>query len=405
MYYKDRQQPLRQVADDLGVQYVLEGSVRRVRDQARISARLVRVADGATLWTDAFDRPVGDVLSVQSEIAQRIGSELRIQFLGHARRNAAPEVVEAYLRGRFELNRLDTREAAPAYFERAIALDPSYAPAYAGLANFYCFRAVRDDEGSEQAWRLAEQNATKAISLDPDSAEAHIAVARIKLAHDWDFQAAREHALRALELNPNSPEAHVVYAWYLRIAGNLAEDLKQREQALAMDPYRDDLKEQLMFEHYFARDCQMLVASARRVLATDPNNLDAHYSLCINLGRLRLFDESAVECSKALALEGHADWVAAFEQEYRQHGYEASRLLIGRKQLSEILKRPHPDLWELANAYVSAGMKEETLHTLFEGLPTHEPGLLQIRVDPDFDSIRNDPRYTELIRRIGFPNE
>jgi hypothetical protein len=96
--------------------------------------------------------------------------------------------------------------------------------------------------------------------------------------------------------------------------------------------------------------------------------------------------------------------VAAFEQEYRQHGYEASRLFIGRKQLSEILKRPHPDLWDLANAYVSAGMKEETLHTLFQGLPTHEPGLLQIRVDPDFDSIRSDPRYVELIRQIGFPN-
>ncbi len=406
MHYKNRQQPLQQVGHDLGVQYVLEGSVRRDHEHARISVRLVRVADGATLWTDSFDRPIGDVLSAQSEVAQRIGSELRIQFLDHTRRKAAtPEVVEAYLRGRFELNRLDTREAAPAYFERAITLDPSYTPAYAGLADFYCFRAVRHDEGSERAWQLAEQYASKAMSLDGDSEEVHTAIARIKLFHDWDWQAARQHALRALQLNPSSPEAHIVYAWYLRIAGNLPEDLHQREQALAMDPYRDDLKHQLTFEHYFARDYPFLVTSARRVLASDPNNLDAHYGLCISLGRLRFFDESAAECTKAFVLDGHADWAAAYALEYRQHGYEAARLFVARKELNETLKSSHPDLWDVANAYVSAGMKEETFRTLFQELPMHDPGLLQIRVDPDFDPIRNDPRYLELIRQIGFPNQ
>lgn len=406
MYYKDRQQPLGKVGHDLGAQYVLEGSVRRDHEHARISVRLVRVGDGATLWTDSFDRSIGDVLSIQSEVAQRIGRELRIQFLGRAVHKAAtPEVVEAYLKGRFELNRLDNRRAAPAYFKRTIELDSSYAPAYAGLADFYCFQAVHDDEGSEEAWRLAEQYATKAMSLDGDSEEPHIAIAWIRLMHDWDWEAARQHAQRALQLNPNSPEAHVVYAQYLRTAGNMQEDLNQREEALALDPYRDDLKHQLTFEHYFVRDDQALVTSARHVLGSDPNDLGAHIGLCISLGRLRFLDESAAECSKALTLQGHADWAAAAAREYREHGYEAARLFIARKQLNEYLKRPHTDLWDLANAYVSAGIKDKTLDTLFRGLQTHEPGLLQIRVDPDFDSIRNDPRYLELIRRIGFPND
>jgi TolB-like protein/DNA-binding winged helix-turn-helix (wHTH) protein len=406
MYYKNRPQPLQQVGRDLRVQYVLEGSVRRDHEQARISVRLVRVADGTTLWTDSFDRHVGDVLALQSEIARRIGSELRVQVLGRTgTKPAGPEVVEAYLRGRFELNRSDVRDAARAYFERTIALDPSYAPAYAGLADFYCFRAVRDDEGSQQAWLLAEQFATQALALDAESEEAHTAIARIRLMHDWDWPAAREHALRALQLNPSSPEAHAVYALYLRVAGNIPEDLNHRQQALAVDPYRADLKQQLIFESYFARDYQPGVEAARQLLASDPNNSAAQVDLCIDLGRLRLFDESVAECSKSLALEGHADWTAAYEREYRQNGYEAASSLVAKKQLNEVLKRSQPDLWDLANAYVLAGMPEEALQTLFRGLPTHEPGLLQIRVDPDFDPIRSDPRYAELIRQIGFPDK
>ncbi len=406
MYYKHRQQPLLQLGHDLGVQYVLEGSVRRDHEQARISVRLLRAADGATLWTDSFDRSIGDVLALQSEIAQRIGGKLLIQVLGRARRTPTrPEVVEAYLRGRFELNRPDTRDAAQGYFERTIALDPTYAPAYAGLADFYCFRAVRDDEGSEQAWRLAEQNATKAMSLDGNSEEAHLAIARIKLMHDWDWRAAREHVLRALQLNPSSPEAHTVFALYLRIAGNIPEDLIHRKQALAMDPYRDDLKGLLISEQYFARDYLSVVDAARHTLGSDPNNLEAHVGLCISLGRLNLFDESVAECSKALVLEGHPDWAAAYAREYRQRGHKAASLFLAGKQLDAILALPHPDLWELANAYVAASMKEKTFQTLFQGLPAHEPGLLQIRVDPDFDSIRTDARYPELVRAIGFPNE
>jgi TolB-like protein/DNA-binding winged helix-turn-helix (wHTH) protein len=393
-----------------GSQYLLEGSVRRHLEQARISIRLVRVADEMTIWTDSFDRQVGDVLSLQSEIAQRIGRELQIQVLGRAnRKSAKPEVVEAYLRGRFEMShRYELRppgrsDAARAFFERAVALDPSYAPAYAGLADFYRQRAVRDDEGAEQAWRLAEQCATQAWSLDTESAETHAAIAEIKLMHDWDWHAAREHALHALQLNPSSPEAHTGYARYLRIVGNIGDALNHRKQALALDPFREDLRVELLFEYFFARDYQGGVAAARQLLAYDPDS--AHGALCVDLGYLKLFDESVAECSQALTLDGHNDWVPGYLQEYRQRGYAAARAFIARQELNEILQRPQPDLWGLANAYVSAGMREEAFGALFQGLQIHEPGLLQIRVDPDFDSIRDDPRYADLVRQIGFPSK
>jgi TolB-like protein/DNA-binding winged helix-turn-helix (wHTH) protein/tetratricopeptide (TPR) repeat protein len=391
-----------------GLQYLLEGSVRRQEEQARISVRLLRVADGTTIWTESYDRSVGDVLSLQSEIARHIGRELQIQVLAPANRKPiGSAVVEAYFRGRFELARhtLPVPDAARAHFQRAIALDPSYAPAHAGLADFYRSRAVGDDEGAEQAWRLAEQYATQALSLDSESAETHAAIAQIKLMHDWDWHAAREHALRALQLNPSLPEAHSVYARYLGIAGNMGEAVSQREQAVALDPFRVDLTMELIREYYFARDYKSGVASARQVLAYDPDNRLAHGALCVDLGHLGLFDESVAECSKALALEGHSDWVPAYVRQYHERGYEAADLFLARKYLNETLKRPHPDLWDLANAYVSAGMREEALRTLFQGLQTHEPGLLQIRVDPDFDSIRDHPRYAELVRQIGFPTE
>ena len=181
--------------------------------------------------------------------------------------------------------------------------------------------------------------------------------------------------------------------------------MNQRKQALALDPYRADLEEQLRTEYLFARDYQSAVASARQTLANDQNNPSAHASLCFDLGRLKLFDESVAECSKILAMEGHADWVESYTQEYRKHGYEAASLFVAKKELGDILKQPRPDLWDLANAYLAAGKKEETIHTLFRGLPVHEPGLLQVRVDPDFDSIRSDPRYAELVRQIAFPTE
>jgi len=389
------------------MQYLLEGSVRREHEQARISIRLVGVADGTTLWTKSFDRQVGDVLSLQSEIAQRIGRQLQIQVLSRTNRKpVSPEVVEAYLRGRFELSRQDLSDtAARTYFERAIGLDATYAPAYAGLADFYCSHAVGNDEGAEEAWQQAEKYATQALSLDDESAETHDAIAEIKLMHNWDWPAAREHALRALQLNPSSPEAHSVYARYLRTAGNVNEALNHRKQALALDPYRADLEEQLRLEYVFARDYQSAVASARRTLTNDPNNPLVHVALCFDLGRLKLFDESVAECSKNLALEGHADWIGLYLQEYQKYGYEAASLLIAKKELDGILNQPRPDVWDLANAYLAAGKKEESIRTLFRGLPVHEPGLLQVRVDPDFDSIRSDPRYAELVRQIKFPTE
>jgi TolB-like protein/DNA-binding winged helix-turn-helix (wHTH) protein/tetratricopeptide (TPR) repeat protein len=391
-----------------GSQYFLEGSVRRQDEQVRISVRLVRVADETTVWTESFDRNVSDVLSLQSEIASRIGRELQIRVFPRASpKPAGPELVEAYLRGRFELGRhtLPVPDAARAHFERAITLDPSYAPAYAGVADFYCSRAVGNDEGAEENWRLAEQYATEALSLDSESAEAHTAIAEIKLMHDWDWHTAREHALRALQLNPSSPEAHAVYARYLRTAGNIEEAVNHRKQAAALDPFRVDLIIELGFEYIFARDFKSAVASARQVLAGDPDNPFGHSGLCVDLGRLGRFDESVAECSKSLALDGHSDRVPGYLREYREHGYQAANSLVARKELREILKLQQPDLWDLANAYVSAGMQEEAMRALFQGLQTHEPGLLQIRVDPDFDSIRNHPRYAELVRQIGFPTE
>jgi hypothetical protein len=160
---------------------------------------------------------------------------------------------------------------------------------------------------------------------------------------------------------------------------------------------------ELTLEYFLARDYKGGVASARQLLAYDPDF--AHGALCFDLGYLKLFAEAVPECTQALALDGHNDWVPGYLREYRQNGYAAAMAFIARQDLNEILKRPQPDLWGLANDYVSAGMREETFRALFQGLQIHEPGLLQIRVDPEFDSIRDDPRYAELIRQIGFPTE
>lgn len=399
------------LARELGLHYLLEGSVRRQETRARISLQLVRLSDQATVWTESVDRDVGDVLMLQSEIARRIGDELQIQVLGRqSQKLASAQAAEAYLRGRFELSRhVPVPEAAREHLERAIALDPSYAPSYAGLADYYrscaVSGAVSNDEGVAQAWRLAEENATRALAIDPENCEAHAALAQIKLMHDWDWQGAREHALHALQLNPSSPEAHSVYARYLSVAGNVTDAVKHRKQALALDPFRSDLRLQLGREYLFARDFGSAVALHRRALLDNPQDSPSHYGLCASLGFMNLFDDAVAECSKVLAFEGHTDWIELYVREYGERGYQAATLLVARKRLAELEGSPPSDLWELAGAYVAAGRLDETLRTLEQGLPIHEPGLLQLRVDPDFDSIRNDPRYNRIIRQIDFPNE
>jgi TolB-like protein/DNA-binding winged helix-turn-helix (wHTH) protein/tetratricopeptide (TPR) repeat protein len=391
-----------------GLRYLLEGSVRRQKEQTSMSVRLIRVADGKTVWTESYDRNAGEVLTLPSEIARHVGHELQIQVpAGDNRRPVAPEVVESYFRGRFEWERhvIPVRDEARAYFEHAIALDPSYAPAYAGLADFYRSRAMSDNVRAEESWRLAEQYAAQGLRLDSDSAESHIAIAQIKLMHDWDWPAAREHALRALQLNPSDPEAHSVYARYLRVAGNMEGAVSQRKQAAALDPFRLDLIFQLSLEYFFAHDYKNAVAAARQALAIDPDNSLAHGALCNNLWPLQQFEETVAECSKVLVLEGKADWIPGYVREYHERGYDAAKLFLDRKFLDEILKRPQPDLWDLANAYALVNKREEAMRTLFRALEIHDSGLLQIRVDPEFDSIRDHPRYPELIRRISFPSE
>jgi DNA-binding winged helix-turn-helix (wHTH) protein/Tfp pilus assembly protein PilF len=346
----------------------------------------------------------GAVLLAGAGVAVKLGHGWPLRTLVNADRGDF-RLAEPYVRGRVELARADRRQTPRAYFERALAVDPSYAPAHAGLADFYRAQAIAADEGSEQAWRLAEQYAAEALAVGATSAEAHAAVAQIRLMHNWNWAAAREHAQRALQLNPNLPDAHAVYARYLQVAGDLPGSVDHRKQAVVLDPLRVDLRLELALEQWFAGEAADAVATVRETLTLDANNAVAIGLLCAALGRLHQFDEAIASCSKAVVLVGHRDWAEPLEQEYRQHGYVAATHLIAEKTLEDILAQKQPDLWDLANAYVLVGKNDEALDTLFLGLPTHEPGLLQVRLDPDFDPLRGDPRYAELIRRIGFPSE
>jgi DNA-binding winged helix-turn-helix (wHTH) protein len=363
---------------------------------ATVSYRL-----GAALLTAAV---AAALLTAASGAVVKLGGAWR--FRSHSNTDRGDfQVAEPYLRGRVALARADGPQTPRAYFERALAIDPSYAPAHAGLADSYRAQAIATDQGSEQAWRVAEQYATEALAVGETSAEAHVAVAQIRLMHDWNWAAAREHARRALQLNPNLPDAHDVYARYLRVAGDVPGAVGHRKQAVALDPLRADLRLQLALEQWFAGQTLDAVASARETLTLDVNNTAATGLLCNGLARIQRFDDSIASCSKAAVLAGHRDWAGLLDQEYRQHGYVAAIRAIARKNLEEILAQPQPDLWDLANAYVLVGRNDEALATLFRGLATHEPGLLQVRQDPDFDPLRTDPRYAELIRRIGFPAE
>ena len=242
-----------------------------------------------------------------------------------------------------------------------------------------------------------EQNAARALSLDDQSVEAHVATARVRLMHDWDWQSARQHALRALQLNSSSAEAHAVYATYLRIAGDLPQDLIHRQRALAVDPYREDMKDELASERYFARDFEGVAAAARQNLATDPNNLGDHVTLCMSLEHLHQLAESFAECRKVLVLQGQSDWGNEYAQQYRQHGYKAANLLVAEKRLDNSGGTTPPRPVGIGKRLRGRGKDRRNLPNLVS-MPSRARA--RFVADPCGPRFRRDPHRSTL-RRLG----
>jgi tetratricopeptide (TPR) repeat protein len=395
-----------EIARALGAQYVLEGSVRRDSENVRITAQLVRASDQAHVWSRQYDRKLTSVLALQGEIAEEIADEIR-STLGQraagapARVARAPHQYEAYdlyLRGRYFWNKRDPAGFSQAldYFQQSIAQDPGYAPAHAGVADTYAMISNYGLAPHTEAMVNARAAAVRAIELDANLAEAHNALAVIAEDYDYDWRTAEKEFQRAIELNPNYATAHQWYAQCLALQGRFTEALTHSERARALDPLSTIVVADHAVILYFARQYERAIDASHAVLAMDRNSgrVPLVPSL-VQLGR-------SPEALAYLDGVGTGPWIwAARAYVYGRTG-ERSKAEDAIAKMDDGILREHVDPFPMrVMAYAGMQDKQQTLANLEAGYKERASFLTTIKVEPLYDFLRDDPRFQDLMRRVG----
>ena len=409
MHYKRTDKRLDQIGQELNVNHIVEGSVRRAGDRVRITAQLVRVSDQTHLWAHSYERDLRDILTLQSEVARAISNEIHVKLNPqHWARNmsalpANRQAYEAYLRGRYYLDKR-TQEGTQKvidYLQQAIVHDPRYALAYAGLADGYRIQAVCGWLAPSVVREKALAAARKALEIDERLSEAHRALGAACFRFDWEWKQSEANLLRALEVNPNDAEAHRVYALYLQAVGRTEDAVAEVERGRELDPLSPLMETALGRALYFARRYEDAIAQCRRALELDPDYRPAHYNLGRALAETSKGGEAIAEFKKATR-PGEALYLAGLGYAYaRRAQQDRARGVL--KQLETLAGRNYVSAYEMAKVHIGLGHDERAMECLERAYAERAVGLVVAKVDPVFDSLHSDPRFQALWRRMGLP--
>ncbi|MBV9157253.1 MAG: tetratricopeptide repeat protein [Acidobacteriaceae bacterium] len=402
MPYKRVRKSLPQIARELGVDAVVEGTVLRVSSRVRITAQLVAAAQDKHLWARSYEGDLRDTLTLQNQVARAIAEQIRVKLTPEQKsalvsaKEVNPEAYEDYLKGRYFWNQRtrEGRTKAIDYFKDAIAKDPNYAQAYAGLADASHYLG-RPREAYPRSKALAE----KALALDNSLSEAHTSLAICLNVFDWDWTGAEGEFKRAIELNPSYSTAHQWYAWMLTSEGRNSEAIGEMRKAEALDPLSITISSDVAETLIYARQYEEAVRQSRKTLEMDPNKEDALFTLGNAYAELRRYGDAISEYRKAVTF-GPNDWGAL--------AYFARILALtgNRTEAEKILNRlkdrsTHEYVNPAVFAVIYSGFNDtdQVLAYLAKGYEERfYPGVL---MDPAFDRVRSDPRFQDLVRRTG----
>jgi TolB-like protein/DNA-binding winged helix-turn-helix (wHTH) protein/Flp pilus assembly protein TadD len=411
MRYKSTKKPLREIASELQVDALVEGTVARSGDRVRITANLVQASPEKHLWADSFERDLSDVLALQDDVSRAIANGIRVRLTPQEQARLASahpvdlEAYEAYLEGRYFWEKLWPAGGPKAseYFELATKKDPAWALPYSGLADFYAVEGGNTAIPNEYC-RKAKAVALEAVKRDDEAAETHAILADVEFWCDWDWVGAEREIRQAIELNPNFARAHSSHGRYLLTLGRADEGLAETKRAVELDPLSLRIRWDRWLLLYMAGQYDGAAEQCRKMQELDPN-LGIGHVYCgdvdVQQGKLA---EGIQELEKAVALlQGSTPRAIA------HLGYAYA--VAGRKndaekqlaQLKEVAKQRHvhPDL--LAGVYAGLGQKEEAFEWLEKAYQVHARDLLELKYDPHFSSLHSDPRFIDLVRRIGLP--
>jgi serine/threonine protein kinase/Tfp pilus assembly protein PilF len=408
MQYKNTRKPLPQIARELSVDAVIEGSVLSSGDRVRITAQLIQGATDKHLWAKSYERDAQDVLKLQGEVASAIADEIRIAVTPQqrARLTSAPPVIpaayEAYLKGRYHWaqgTEHDTQQARQ-YFEQAAQIDPNYASAYAGLADYYW---STDALPPRVAMPKANQYALKALEIDPTLAEAYASLGAVRFLADWNWPEAERDFRRALELNPSYVEAHRMYSAYLSAMGRAEEALAEIRRAQELDPLSMAVQLTIGWTFYYARRYDQAVEQCGKNLELEPNFVGSHDCLGLSYLAKKMYEQAIAECQKAVELSGNdLNRAVGLARAHALAGNKAE----ARKALNELRARARrsyvpPSLF--AQIHLALGEQKQGLAWLETADADRDVYLAWLKVEPAFDSVRSDPAFQDLMRRLGLP--
>src|ERR1700730_19199670 len=414
MAYKGTHKPLSDIARELHVDAVVEGTVLRAGDRVRITAELVQVSTDHHLWADTYESQLGDVLALQNRVSSAIVDQIRINLSPEDKQRLAtnpsvsPAAYEDYLKGRYYWNRRSTEGFTKAigYFEDATRRDPQYALAYAGLADCYGIigATIYGSLPAAEAAPKAKAAAIRALEIDPTLAEAETSLATAKFNYDWDWAGAAQGFQQAIQMDPRYATAYQRYSLYSIAMGRFDESLEQIKKARELDPLSISINSSLGWRLYLARQYDHSIAQLRDTLELDPSYEWPHFILGqayeqkreFNLARAEL--QKAVEFCRASALLclalAHADALSGNQE-------EALRLL---QQLMAQSRKQYVSPFYVAVVYIALGKTETAMDWMEKAFADHSNGLVFLKVEPELDPVRSNPRFIELQKRLNFPD-
>lgn len=404
--YRDTTKGATQIGTELGVQHLVEGTVRRSGERVRITAQLIRVSDQSHVWAEIYEGNVRDILGLQQEVGHAIARQIVTTLrptVAIRLRSIDPAVYDLYLRGRFFWNRRteeDVRRAIE-HFEEAIRKDPTYAPAFAGLADSYIILNQWSMPGAT-AWTKARAAADRALQLDDTLAEGHTSRAGIAMNGEWDWARADKEYRRALELNPGYATAHHWYGYYLMLTGRLAEAEVELKRAQELDPLSLIINANIGFRLYVARDHRAALAHWQKALEKDPNSSLLHAYKGLALLQLERYPEALATIQKSMDLSGAPPTLAVIAHTYAKMGRtdEARKVLAS---LHETSKKRFVPAFYISLVHLGLGEHDLAFRWLEKAYEERSGPMLELHADPIFDPLRADPRFTTLLRRIGLP--
>ena len=413
MRYKGVDKPLKEIADELDVDAIVEGSVLRAGDRVKITAQLIDVAADRNLWAESYERDLSDVLALQSEVARTIAEQIKITItpqeealLAHTR-SVNPQAHEAYLHGRYHWNKFseeDFRKSVE-FYEQAARLDPNYALAYAGLADSLAVMGWFGFEPAEKVFPRAKAAANRALELDPMSGEAYTSLGHINSVHEWNWAEAQKNYLRALELRPGHAMTHQWYADFLMFPGGRTQQaLAETRRARELDPISPIANATLAWHLYLAGHSDEALAQAQKTLELDPNFALGHSNLGLAYLQKKMYPEAMAQFEKAAELDPQAPMYPALIG--ATHA-AAGRKEQARKILEELKARkgarsvpPYFLAWVAA----SVGDNDKAIKWLETAFRQRASLMVAVRADPFFEPLHSHPRFQDLLRRMNFPD-